>query len=139
MKTNPVTLAAILACLPFATAVAQDAGEAAPPAITLQVDAGQVMTSDGGEFVSASSGAAVSQGQRVMVAEGGAARLVYDNGCEKLLSSPGVYTVVSDCDSGSAVVGGNGRLAAGVGGAVLVIAAIAGGGGGSDRPPPVSR
>ncbi len=81
------TTAALMALAVSGGAIAQDR-EA-----TLQVDAGTVMSSEGGDFVSAASGKALMEGQRVMVTEGSRATLVYENGCRDELLEPGVYEV----------------------------------------------
>lgn len=59
---------------------------------TLQVD-GTVMTSTGGDFVTAASGQAVQAGTRLMVADGGSASITFQNGAVAAFTEPGVYTV----------------------------------------------
>lgn len=75
------------------------AQEAAP---TLNVEQGTVMTSTGGEFVSAASGKMLAAGERVMVGEGASASVVYANGCSYEYTSPGVYAVAAACTGGGA-------------------------------------
>ena len=123
------------------TVQAQDSSaSSAAPDIVLGIEEGTVLVSSGDEFTQAASGQAVEPGQRVLISEGASATLTYDNGCLKLLSTPGVYTVNADCETAGAVAGRSSvGVIAGVVGGVAVIAAAAGGGGGSDPPPPVSR
>lgn len=133
-----IALAALVLAIPATHA--QDAvAPAAPPTITLGVDDGNVLVSTGGEFAQAASGHALAPGHRVLVSEGASATLTYGNGCQKALSSAGVYTVTADCTdpgAGGGAPRNAGAIAAVVGG-VAVIAAAAGGGGSSS--PPVSR
>lgn len=82
-----LALAAITLIAPaFAPAYAQEAIG------TLQVE-GRVMTSTGGEFVPATSGAPVVAGERIMVSEGGQATVQLSNGSVLTYDAPGVYTV----------------------------------------------
>jgi len=130
------TLALAAFAAPAQVAV-EAAAPAADPAISLGIDSGSVLVSTGGEFSQAASGQALAPGHRVLVAEGGSARMAYAGGCQKALSTPGVYTVTPDC----VAAGGprvDGRVLAGIVGGVAVIAAAAGGGGGGGSPP-VSR
>lgn len=60
---------------------------------TLTVQQGTIMTSNGGEFASASSGEAVQAGERIMVGEGGSASVTFANGAVVNYTAPGVYTV----------------------------------------------
>lgn len=142
-QATTLVVAAMAASLSLATAAAQDAADPpAPPDITLQVDAPDVMTSSGGEFATAASGDSLAPGFRVMVAEGGAARLQYGNDCEVILAEPGVHTVSDECDRGLAAPVERGTVSTGVivGSAAAVIAiGAAVGGGSSSTPPPVSR
>lgn len=117
-------------------ALAQDEA----PAVTLNVDAGSVMVSDGGEFVTAANGSTLQPGTRVMVAEGSSATLGYVDGCSKSLATPGVYTVTPDCVPAAQGSGpGTGLVVGGVVAGAAVIAAAAGGGSDDNDPPPVSR
>lgn len=140
----------VLAALALAASATQAQEAAAPaaaaeaPAISLGVDSGSVLVSTGGEFTQAASGHALAPGHRVLVSEGGFATLTYGNGCQKTMSSAGVYTVSADCvapdtDGGTASSASvpSAGVIAGVVGGVAVIAAAAGGGGSSSRP--VSR
>lgn len=85
-----------------APAFAQDAGSA-----TLHVERGSIMTSTGGDYVTASSGQALSAGQKVMVSEDSVGILTYSNGCKIKLDAPGVYAVPSDCKALAAKAGGS--------------------------------
>lgn len=122
-------------CLP---AIAQET----PP--TLRVDRGSVMTSDGGEFAAAQSGKVLVEGERVMVTEGAAASVVYDTGCVREYTAPGVYAVQPVCvpsatATGEAAIdwGAAGLITAGVAIGAAVLASmddVA-----APPPPPVSR
>ena len=123
-------LTAALAMALSVPVLAQDA----PP--VLRVDAGTVMTSSGGEFISSPGGEPVPAGDRVMLAEGGRATMLYPNGCTQPLETAGVYTVSPTCvpvvgargpSPGTLVIGGVVALGA--------IAALSGGGGGDNAPP----
>ncbi len=82
------------ASLALGMAFAANAQDGAP---TLQVQGGNVMTSQGGDFVAAQSGKALVTGERIMVTEGATARVVYANGCVRELTEPGVYSVEGTC------------------------------------------
>lgn len=74
-----------------AAASAQEGG------VTLRVDRGTVMTSQGGEFASARSGQSVVAGERLMITEGATATLTYPKGCARQFSAPGVYVIGAAC------------------------------------------
>ena len=145
IRTSLLAAASAIAFAAMAPAHAQDA----PP--TIRVDSGTVMTSDGGEFVSAASGSQVTPGSRVMLAEGSTASLVYANGCTASISAAGVHAVPAVCQAtGQAAIGAG--TAAGVdwasaGWLFLGTAVVAGGLASMDTesappeyiPPPVSR
>ena len=65
--------------------------------ITMKIERGSVMTSQGGDFVSAKSGQVVLEGERLMVPEGSVVVLRYDNGCTRKYNQPGVYRVEAEC------------------------------------------
>ena len=78
------------------------AQEAAEPVATLQLEQGTVMRSEGGEFISANSGARMADGERLMVTENSSAKLTYDTGCMQVYAEAGVYVVSSaDCVPGA--------------------------------------
>lgn len=146
IRTSLLAVAA-LSIAAFSPAHAQDQD----PAPTLRVDSGTVMTSQGGEFVSAASGATVTPGTRVMLAEGSTASLVYANGCTASISAAGVHAVPAMCQAtGSQAAIGAGTAAgvdwASAGWLFLGTAVVAGGLASMDTesapdeiPPPVSR
>jgi hypothetical protein len=118
--------------------------------IVLKVDSGSILSSTGGEFVSAKNGQQVVGGQKLMVNSGSTARLVYDRGnndpkddCVIEYNKPGVYDVPSDCKRAVAWVGsgssqlGNAAIIVGTG---VVLAALIGNNSNDNRPtpPPVS-
>ena len=88
MKTmlRVATAAALLGAASLAPAFAQETIG------TMQVN-GTVMTSDGGEFVGASSGEAIQAGERIMVGEGSSASISFVNGAVVNYTAPGVYTI----------------------------------------------
>ncbi|HEY4530697.1 MAG TPA: hypothetical protein VIG97_10305 [Luteimonas sp.] len=151
MKTPRILLLGMAVALFAAPAFAQQEAATA----TLRVDAGSVMVSNGGEFVTATSGTQVPAGARVMLAEGSRATLVYPGGCSQPLSSAGVFGVPATCvaaagSSGATTATGNtAATAAGVDvaglGIVAGVAAVGAAGLASmdeveyEEPPPVSR
>lgn len=90
--------------------------------ITLQVNTGSVMTSTGGDFVSAASGQAVAAGQSVMLNAGSSATLTYGNGCKMELTQPGTYSVPAECKAagGKSSGGSSGMNAAVIAGAAAL-------------------
>ena len=88
MKTS-LLLTAALATMFAAPVLAQGAGA------TLRIDSGSAMVSTGGEFSTASSGAQLPTGSRVMLGEDSRSTLVYSNGCTQALNDPGVYRVAT--------------------------------------------
>lgn len=84
--------------------------------ITLRVKNGMVMTSAGGEFVTAQSGQALVGGEKLSVSGGTYAQVVYDRGtadtsddCVIEFKNSGVYEVPGDCKpAGSWEAGSNG-------------------------------
>lgn len=110
---------------------------------TLTVQQGTVMTSNGGEFATASSGESIQAGERIMVGEGGSASVTFTNGAVANYTAPGVYTVQMPV-AGTPVASAGGAspaMTAGIviGAAVLGAAAIEAMG--DEVPPdhPVSR
>lgn len=142
MKNFRSLLAAAIAVSAFSAAHAQD------EAVTVRVHSGNVMTSQGGEFVTAASGAPIAPGSRIMLAENSSASLVYPNGCTQDLSAAGVHPVAPVCQAtGSRAAIGSGT-AAGVDwgsagllflGTAVVAAGLSQMSDGDPLPPPVSR
>lgn len=104
---------------------ASAAANAADGDITLRVARGSIMTSQGGEFASAQSGKVLFEGERMMVTEGAAATVFYDNDCKREYSAPGVYVIERSCKRGAAIRGTDwanaGKIAAGVGVACAIL------------------
>lgn len=72
--------------------------------ITLRINKGSVMTSSGGDFMTAQSGQALSQGEKLSVSADTHAQAVYDRGtadtsddCVIEFKAAGVYEVPGDC------------------------------------------
>lgn len=144
MKTFSSLLAAAIAVSAFSAAHAQE------EAVTVRVNSGSVMTSQGGEFVTAATGAPIAPGSRIMLAENSSASLVYPNGCTQELNGAGVHPVAPACQAtGSSAAVGAGTAAgvdwASAGWLFLGTAAVAAGlnemgdGDPLPPPPPVSR
>lgn len=102
-------------------ALAASAGaSAAEGDITLRVDRGSIMTSQGGDFASAQSGKVLMTGERMMVTEGAAATVFYDKDCKREYTAPGVYVIERDCKRAAVLANGvdwlsTGKIALGVG------------------------
>ena len=143
MKKPHLFVLALAGALCAAPAFAQDGGGTA----TLRVDVGSAMVSNGGEFVSASSGTQVTAGSRVMLAEDSRATIVYPNGCTQPLSSAGVYSVPVTCVAAAGSTGATAATGVDAGG-LATVAGIAAAGAAAlatmddveyVEPPPVSR
>ncbi|MCD9032746.1 hypothetical protein LDO32_13525 [Luteimonas sp. Y-2-2-4F] len=91
MKTFEILSLAALLATALGTAHAQE------QAVTVRVESGSVMASQGGEFVTVPSGAQLPPGSRLMLSENASATLVYANGCSRPLSAAGVYAVPATC------------------------------------------
>ena len=109
---------------------------------TLTVQQGTIMTSNGGEFASASTGESMQSGERLMVGEGGRASVTFTNGAVVNYTAPGVYTVqmpMVGASAGTTVA--NPAMTAGIviGAAVLGAAAIEAMGDNVPPDRPVSR
>lgn len=89
MKTSPLIIAAAVLVMAM-PAFAQGTS------ITLQAQ-GNVMVSTDGDFVTAPTGTNLEAGNRVMLADGASARVVYDNGCDVAFEEAGVYTIDANC------------------------------------------
>lgn len=118
-KLASLIIAASVALTASATASAAD------PAAILSVDSGSIMTSEGGEFTSARTGAALVEGERLMVTEGASATVRYPNGCVREYTVPGVYVVQATCSMAAGTATGTdwGSVAV-VAGGVAVGAAL---------------
>ncbi len=105
MKTLVILLAAsTLAFAGMAGAQSQDN-------ITLRIKNGSVMTSNGGEFVTAQSGQGLASGEKLSVSADSHAQAVYDRGTEDTsddcvieFKAAGVYEVPGDCKPAGAWV-----------------------------------
>ncbi len=85
---------------------------------TLEVGKGTIMTSKGGEFVTASTGEKLIKEERLMVAKESSATVVYNDHCKRTYDEPGVYKIDEDCKAVAFW---------GIGTAALIVAAAAGG------------
>ena len=122
MSKSLAFAASVVALAISGVAVAQDVAPA------LQIQAGQVMTSTGGEFVTAQNGQALVVGQRVMVAEDSSARIVYPNGCVVVLENEGVFVVAPTATCDAAIAARlAGRLPAGAGARTAITLSAIGG------------
>lgn len=137
MKFTTLLLATALSAVAL-PAMAQD------NVATLRVDSGSIMTSTGGEFATAGTGAPLIEGERVMVAEGAIATVVYPSGCTRQYAEPGVYVVPDDCNvAGVAAAGVDwksaGLITAGVGVGAAILANQDDSPDTAPSAPPVSR
>lgn len=103
MKTLAILLAA--SSLLYAGAACAQSQEN----VTLRIKSGSVMTSDGGEFVTAQSGQGLPAGTKISVAAGSNAQAVYDRGTEDTrddcvieFKNPGVYELPGECKAAGA-------------------------------------
>lgn len=110
--------------------------------ITLQYRNGSVMTSNGGEFVTASNGQGLTSGEKLSVSANTSARVVYDRGtadtrddCVIEFKVQGIYDVPGDCKAGLAWTGSHG----GTGWTVAGVAVLAGAMLSDSRRTPVSH
>lgn len=119
------------------------AAHAQEQSVTVRVESGSVMASQGGEFVTVPSGAQLPPGSRVMLSENASATLVYANGCSRPLSAAGVYAVPATCVPVAST--GGGATGVDVQGALILAggtAAVAAGLASMDQegvPPSISR
>lgn len=103
-----------------APAFAQDGS-----AITLRVDTGSVMSSNGGEFSSANTGKPLAAGEKLMINAGSSATAVYEGGCTVSFKDAGVFEVPGECKAGwNTNGGGAGKNAAIIIGAGVIGAAL---------------
>ncbi len=134
----------IAASLAFAaTASAQE-----PERIVLNVQAGSILTSTGGEFVTAEDGKQLSNGEQLQINPGSVARVVFDRGttdpdddCTIVYDKAGVYPVPNDCKRAAAWIqqsGGFSKAAMIAGGAVLIAVLLNNDGGDDPVSPPQS-
>lgn len=110
---------------------------AAEPVATLRVDGGSVMTSAGGDFVTAATGQPLQAGERLMVTDGGSATVLCGT-VTRTYDTPGVY-VIEGCGAGAQAAGGTDWAAALQISAAAVVGAAVLESQGSSRSPPVSR
>lgn len=119
-KTHLIALAALVFAAP---AYAQE------EIASLQVEAGTIMTSEGGEFQTATTGETVAAGERVMVAENSSVLVRYGRDCIIRFAVPGVHVVPSSCVPGVAGAMSSGTVAtggtfAGSGAAIGIVAGV---------------
>lgn len=63
----------------------------------LRVNKGVVMSSTGGEFVTASTGKELIKDERLMISKDSSATVVFNDHCQRTYDEPGVYTIDADC------------------------------------------
>lgn len=107
---KPVALLAALALsLPTLAAHAQDRDETVAAART---PAGEIRASrDGAEFTAVSTGQRFKPGDRILVGQDSKVTLRFDNDCDQVFDTPGVFTVDSSC--GAAILWGDAAIIAG--------------------------
>ncbi len=64
---------------------------------TLRVNKGVVMSSTGGEFVTASTGEQLIKDERLMISKDSSATVVFNDHCQRTYDEPGVYKIDADC------------------------------------------
>jgi len=109
--------------------------------VTLEVDQGTVMASNGGEFVGARNGKTLIPGERIMITDGSSATVAYTDAdgtdrCVTRYSTPGVYVVEPTCRRAIAArtSGIDGRtLGIILGAGAIAIAILASSGGDDDN------
>ena len=107
---KPVALLAALALsLPTLAAHAQDRDETVAAART---PAGEIRASrDGAEFTAVNTGQRFKPGDRILVGQESKVTLRFDNDCDQVFDTPGVFTVDSSC--GAAILWGDAAIIAG--------------------------
>ena len=130
--------ASLLVVASLALAASSAAVAAEQDSVTLRVDRGSVMASQGGEFATANSGQVLVVGERLMVSENSSATVVYGNDCKREYTAPGVYVIDATCVKAAATGGTDWVGAAKIVGGVAVGAALLNGMEQTDAPP-VSR
>ena len=100
---------------------------------TLQVNKGVVMTSTGGEFVTANTGENLIKDERLMVSKESSATVIFNDHCRRTYDEPGVYKIDADC---KAVVWFGAAIVAGVVAVGVVVHNL---GDTPDENPPISR
>lgn len=79
-------------------------------AITLRVDSGTVMASNGGEYVTANTGKPLMAGEKLMVNAGSSATAIYGDGCTVAFKDAGVYEVPAACTKAAWQNSGRGNV-----------------------------
>ncbi len=135
-KHHKITVALLLAVCAVPV-FAQQADK--PDSIVLENKTGSVMTSTGGDYLSADTGKLLVDGESMMLNDGAKATVVYyyDNGkrkCVEKYSGPNTYVIDDSCKAVAWVAANPGGTALIIGGAA-VVAALLGGGNDNDTPP----
>lgn len=135
VKLLPLALAASAGLLLSVPAIAAE-GDA-----RLRVDQGKVMVSQGGDFTAVNGEGVVGPGYRIMLTDGATATVLYDEGCQRQYTVPGVYPFEEGCPKAAAVQGKpvNWTLVSAIGVGAILVGAAAGGGSDDEPSPPVSR
>lgn len=128
MKKQSTVLAAVMLGILSVPALAQQSSK--PASIVLETKVGSVMTSTGGEYVSAAAGKPLVQGESMMLTDGAKATVAYyyDNGrrkCIEQYSGPNTYVIDDGCNQAAFVPNGSpGKSALVIAGAGLIGAAV---------------
>ena len=130
--TSKTLLCSALALLSLA-AVAQPSDQDKTVA-TLEVNKGVVMTSTGGEFVSANTGEKLIKDERLMVSKDSSATVVFNDHCKRTYDEPGVYKIDADCKA--VAWWGTGATVAAIAVAVAIGVVV---NNNNDNNPPISR
>jgi hypothetical protein len=130
--TSKTLLCSALALLSLA-AVAQP-GDQDKTVAKLEVNKGVVMTSTGGEFVTANTGENLIKDERLMVSKDSSATVVYNDHCKRTYDEPGVYKIDADCKA--VAWWGTGATVAAIAAAVVVGVVV---NNNNNNNPPISR
>lgn len=125
-KKTPLA-AALLLALCAAPAFAQDQGK--PDSIVLEAKAGSVMTSTGGDYVSADAGKQLVEGESMMLNDGAKATVVYyyDNGkrkCTEHYAGPNTFVIDDSCKAAGWMNSGAQKKGLIIGGALVAAGVI---------------
>lgn len=141
--SNPIRLLAVVFMAALAMpAIAQEQDPQKPEKIVLEQKLGSVMTSTGGDYVSADPGQLLVENESMMLTDGAKATVVYyyDNGqrkCSETFKGPNTFVIDDNCRVAGYATG-NGATQAGIIAAAALLGAAIVGGGGDDEAPPVS-
>ena len=106
------------------------AGKASPhvAVANLQIERGAAWVGDGAAFTLATSGAALSAGQQLMLGAGSTARVVYTARCAGRFTGPAVQAIAAQCDGATSATESADRAASDIAADLQLAQAIVGSG-----------